>query len=165
MNPPQKPQTPNPVQTVVDAVNSIEFAPTTEIRPKPLLLPGRFPIMPATLTMLLFTTLGFATAVIHFTKTDLNFLMPQAVVQIILFIQIALYHLSYRAGRETLTFLHLLFTILYVAFLDWILLDQITVTPPGITTLYIKTAIFCYSVVPLVNLVHYVFLGRGYRPA
>ncbi|MFA5624003.1 MAG: hypothetical protein WC966_02950 [Bradymonadales bacterium] len=126
-------------------------------------IPGRVALMPVTLLQTLTATLGFSLAVVFFSRQASQFLMPLAVVQIVLFSQIALYHTSFRALRMGLALFHVIFTIAFTAFVDWALLDRVLNFEVHASPYLLYAAVVLFSAQPLIMLLHWLYLGRSYR--
>ena len=129
-----------------------------------VILPGRVSLIFMTLVMILMSVIGMAAGFIHFSNTAAHYLFPFAVLQTILFAQIALYHSSYRAQRKVLGALVFLVTILFMAFIDWAFVDLIYYPKyPNLPHAMLWVATLSFSAIPLLMLAHLVYLGRGTR--
>lgn len=129
-----------------------------------IVLPGRVSLIFITLTMILFSVIGMSSGFIHFSATASNYLFPFAVLQTILFAQIALYHSSYRAQRTALGVIVTLCTILFMVFIDWAFIDLIKYPKdPKLPHGMLIVATVSFSAIPALMLAHLSFLGRGTR--
>ncbi|MCL2326545.1 MAG: hypothetical protein FWC40_08650, partial [Proteobacteria bacterium] len=113
-------------------------------------VPGRMPIMPLTLLQMLFSVIALTAGTVHFSLVSTNYLFPLAVLQIVLFAQIFLYHSSFRAQRQSLAIIHILMTLGMVAVVDWALLDLILYPPTAdIPHHFLYLAIWAFTMIPL----------------
>ena len=100
----------------------------------------------------------------HFSVVAPNYLLAFAVLQIILFVQIILYHSAYRAQRTTIRIIVTIVTILVMTIIDIFFYDLIFYPKNNNTpyTLLLITMI-SFTSIPTVMFAHLVFLGRGTR--
>lgn len=154
-----------PHEKIQAAMQSLEIAPQqgVEHQGDRLRIPGRVALMPITLLQTLTACIGFALATLYFAREASQYLMPLAVVQIVLFSQIALYHTSFRALRKGLALFHALFTALFIVFVCWALTDYTLHIARAGSAWLVVLANIAFALLPLLMLVHWVYLGRSYR--
>lgn len=129
-----------------------------------IILPGRVSLLLITLSLILFTVIGLSFGFIHFSALSPNYLLAFAILQIILFIQITLYHSAYRAQRTTVSVIVTLVTILVITIVDIFFFDLVfhprkENSPFGLLLL----TTISFTAVPVLMFSHLVFLGRGTR--
>ena len=134
-----------------------------EVRDDKAYLPGRVPLMPVTLLEILFLVIGGSAALIHFSIREPHYLLALFVFSGILFVQIVIYHSSYRAQRHVMAAIHAIGTIGITAFVAWAFAD-ILMHPhvPG-PHAFLAISLVSFVLVPLLMFLHLVFLGRGSR--
>ena len=135
-----------------------------EVQGDRICVPGRAPLTTFTLLEILLCTLGFATGFIHFTAMAKNFLLAQFVVSTLLFLQIILYHSSYRAMRTFMTIIQVIGTLIIMALVGWAFTDLIIHPLPGVNHhLMLGLSLVFFSCIPAAMIAHLVYFGRGYR--
>ncbi len=123
--------------------------------------PGRVNMLSITLLIMLFATVSFAGAIIHFSVAKPHFLIPFAIVQILQLALIGLYHSSYRTQRHVQKFIHLILYMMLSGLVIFVLFDTLSEFKkmPAILIADIAT----YAAGAVLLLVHWVYLGRGYH--
>lgn len=135
-----------------------------EIHGNHITVPGRVALMPISLLAVLLSVIGFAGSFIHFSILAQNYLLAVFVIVCIVVAQIIIYHSSYRACRTTMGVIHVLGCMIVTTLVDWAFLDIIfhpktADEPHGL----LGIAVIAYTCVPLVLMLHLVYLGRGKR--
>ena len=129
-----------------------------------IVLPGRVSLMLVTLTQMLFSVIALSGGFVHFSAISPNYLFPFAVLQLIMFLQIGLYHSSYRAQRTAMCALVTFATIGIMSYIDWAFIDLIIYPKkPGTPDKMLWMAMIGFTCIPTLMLLHLVFLGRGTR--
>ena len=129
-----------------------------------IVLPGRISLMLLTLTMMLFSVIALSGGFWYFSSVATNYLFPFAVLQVIMFVQIGLYHSSYRAQRTAMCALVTFTTIGIMSYIDWAFMDLIVYPKRADTPKFMLwTAMIGFTCIPMSMFAHLVFLGRGTR--
>lgn len=127
-------------------------------------IPGRFALMPFSLLETLLSVIGFASGIIHFSALQPNYLLPLAVLQVILFAHIILYHSSCRAQRTALAAIHAIVNSLMISFVAWAFIDLIRFPiRPNLPDFWLYVTLVAFSAVPLLMLSHLLYFGRSSR--
>ncbi|MBO5752117.1 MAG: hypothetical protein J6S69_00305 [Proteobacteria bacterium] len=135
-----------------------------EIHGNRITVPGRVSLTPITLLAILLSVIGFASSFIHFSILAANYLLAVFITEFIIFAQIVIYHSSYRARRTAMGIIHVLGCLAVVALVDWAFLDIIFhPKTPEEPHAILGIATIAYACVPLLLMVHFVYLGRGKR--
>ena len=129
-----------------------------------IVLPGRVSLILITLLLILFSVIGMSFGFIHFSVMAPNYLLSFAILQIILFIQITLYHSAYRAQRLTVSIIVTLVTILVMGIVDFFFFD-LMLHPKRENAKYalLLIATVGFTSIPVLMFTHLIFLGRGSR--
>lgn len=129
-----------------------------------IILPGRVSLAFTMLLQMLLSVIALSFGFVHFSTVAPNYLFPFAVLQVIMFVQIALYHSSYRAQRTVLCALITLMTIVIMGVIDWAFVDlMLHPKTSTIGDVKLMIAMIGFTGIPLLMLLHLVFLGRGSR--
>ena len=127
-------------------------------------IPGRMPLMPFSLLQMLFSVAGFAAGIIHFSALQPNYLLPLAVLQVIYFAHIILYHSSCRAQRTALAAIHSITLSLMHAFVTWAFIDLIRFPiRDKLPNFWLHITLIAFSAVPVLMLAHLLYFGRSTR--
>ena len=129
-----------------------------------IILPGRISLLLLTLFLILFSVIGMSLGFIHFSTVAPNYLLAFAILQIILFVQIILYHSAYRAQRTTIRIIVTIVTILIMTIIDIFFYDLIFY-PKNENSPYalLLVTMISFTSIPTIMFAHLVFLGRGTR--
>ncbi|MBQ9396823.1 MAG: hypothetical protein IJU23_15080 [Proteobacteria bacterium] len=135
-----------------------------EISGNKAIVPGRVSLTLITLLEILFCVLGFAAGMMHFLIMSPNYALAIIVMSIMLFLQIVIYHSSYRAMRNFMAGLHVFGTIGIMVLCSWAFIDHIMYPPKENMPFFILcVSLFNYLLIPILMLLHFVWLGRGSR--
>lgn len=127
-------------------------------------IPGRVPLMTMTLLEIFFLVCGLCAGFVHFLVMSPNYLLAIVVFSCIMFVQIIIYHSSYRAKRNVMMWIHVLGTSGIMAFVGWAMVDLMRHPPiEGQRNFLLLIALISYSLIPISMILHFVFLGRGHR--
>ena len=135
-----------------------------EISGNRIKVPGRVSLTPITFLGIFLSAIGFAAAFLHFSITSTNYLLAVFVIEAIILSQIIIYHSSYRAHRTAMRIFHIIGCLATVALIDWAFLDLIWFpkNPDDGYAILATSGIF-YNCVPILMIIHLVYLGRGNR--
>ena len=135
-----------------------------EITGNKAIVPGRVALSLVTLIQILLCVLGFATGLMHFVIISPNYTLAIVVMSIIMFLQIIMYHSSYRAMRNVMAGIHVFGTIGIMVLCSWAFIDHIIYPPKENMPFFILCiSLFNFILIPIVMLLHFVWLGRGTR--
>ena len=127
-------------------------------------VPGRVPLMPVSLLEILFIVIGFSAGLIHFSVVSPNYLLSLFVVVFILLVQVIIYHSAYRAMRIVMTVIQTLGTLGIMTFVGWAYYDLLVYpADPEAHRFLLGVAFVSFLCIPLLMLLHLVFLGRSHR--
>ena len=135
-----------------------------EVHGNYIVLPGRISLMLMTLTLMLFSVVALSGGFWYFSSVATNYLFPFAVLQLMMFLQIGLYHSSYRAQRTAMCVLITLTTIGIMSYIDWAFMDLIIYPKKAETPkLMLWVCMIGFTCIPVMMFMHLIFLGRGTR--
>ena len=135
-----------------------------ELQTDHITVPGRMSITLCSLLETLAIIIALCASFIHFAVYSRNYLLAVLVVAAVSFIQVVLYDSSYRTQRIALSVIQVIGLCIFMALVDWAFLDIIfnpQLAQQRKFLLIVATAL--YSFVPLLMILHVVFLGRGHR--
>lgn len=135
-----------------------------EISGNTVTLPGRVSLSLITLLELLFCAIGFGAGFTHFAIMSPNYILAVIVMSVILFLQIIIYHSSYRAMRKFMAGIHVFGTSGIMVLCSWAFIDHMIYPPKADMPFFILCiSLFNYLLIPILMLLHFFWLGRGSR--